>query len=379
MLNPKPTIEGEFNFTARPLEDQEKKYYGIFISHSNKDNEEFLDPLRQAMLAQNLHPLCDRDILSGGDDFQRIIESYLDCYAGVILITENSLKSDWVNYEIGFFAGQGTPVFLYDPKDILTNHIEIPGIANIYDSHIGRYLPAYSKLEDLIAALCGLSPYADMCLEENTFITKQDFLDRVTERVETVITRIESPVFDKYADQILKCKLNTLIVNFGMFYPDHSDGEHCYAQRFRPLNGGCCPVSGQPCALVSRGKVSAENKECVVLNYVLQNGKLLRTGECDVCGEPCETSALIFHMPLNKIYGTEFKFFIDVPDEDTGNQLIEMFLHVGIHANMSDNVGSKRLYISMPERRSQGLFRLDHEFNNNFLCPRVVKESTTEN
>jgi hypothetical protein len=39
MLSPKPLIEGDFSFSARPLEETEKKYYGIFISHSSKDNE----------------------------------------------------------------------------------------------------------------------------------------------------------------------------------------------------------------------------------------------------------------------------------------------------------------------------------------------------
>ncbi len=373
MLSPKPNIEGSFNFIARPLEDAERKYYGIFISHASKDNDEFLAPLLSAMREQNLHPLCDRDILSGGDDFQKIIESYLDCYAGVILVTENSLKSNWVNYEIGIFAGHNTKVFLYDPKNLLSHHIEIPGVANIYGSHIGRYLPAYKTIDDLIAALRGVSPYADMCLEENSFITKRDFLNLVTEHVDTAIARIESPVFDKYADLLEKCRLNTLVTNFGMFYPDHGDGEHCYAQRFRPLEDGKCPISGKECALVSRMKVTEENKECVVLNYAFQNGKVLRTGECDVRGEPCEVSALVFTLPLNKIYGTEFKFFIDVPDDLTGEELLEMFHSIGIYANMSDNIGSKRLYISLPERRAQGLFRLDHEFHNNFLCPRAGK------
>ena len=64
MLSQRPTIEGDFNFIARPLEEAEKKYYGIFISHANKDNEEFLYPLLDEMRKQNLHPLCDRDILS---------------------------------------------------------------------------------------------------------------------------------------------------------------------------------------------------------------------------------------------------------------------------------------------------------------------------
>lgn len=371
MLDPKPNVTGDFTFTARLLDDAERKYYGIFISHSNKDNAEFLEPLLAEMRAHNLHPLCDRDILSGGDDFQKTIESYLDCYAGVILVTENSLRSDWCNYEMGIFAGYGTRVFLYDPKRLLTNRVEIPGVANIYGSHIGRYLPACHTLEELMVALQGVSPYADMCLEENSFITKRDFLDCVSERVDTVIARLESPVFDEHAEALSRCRINTLVTNFGMFYPDHGDGEHCYAQRFRPLEGGVCPVSGKPCALVTRGRVTEENRECVVLNHVFQNGKLLRAGETDVRGEVTEVGSLVFNLPLNKVYGTEFKFFIDVPDEPTAVELLDMFHSIGIFANMSDNVGSKRLYISLPERRGQGLFRLDHEFNNNFLCPRA--------
>ncbi len=373
MLSARPVVEGDFNFIARPLENEERKYYGIFISHSSKDNEKYLFPLMEAMRENNLHPLCDRDILSGGDDYQKIIESYLDCYAGVILITKDSLKSNWVNYEIGIFAGNNTRVFLYDPEDLLADQIEIPGVANVYGSHIGRYLPSYKTMDELIAALRGVSPYADMCLEENSFITKQDFLDLVIERVDTAIVLVESPVFGEHADAIAKCRLNTLIVNFGMFYPDHGDGEHCYAQRFKPLENGNCPISGKPCALVTRGKVTAENKECVVLNYALHGGKLILSGERHANGEICETSTLSFTLPLNKIYGTEFKFFIDVPDQTVGDELLDMFHSIGIYANMSDNVGSKRLYISLPERRAQGLFRLDHEFNNNFLCPRAGK------
>ena len=375
MLDPKPQLEGDFVFTARLLEDAERKYYGIFISHSNKDNETYLKPLLEAMRERGLHPLCDRDILSGGDDYQRKIESYLDCYAGVILVTEDSLRSNWVNYEMGIFAGRGTKVFLYDPENILANRVEIPGVANIYGTHIGRYMPAYNTLDGLIGALRGVSPYADMCLEENSFITKRVFLDLVTERVDTVIARIESEAFDRYADLIATCRLNVLVTNFGMFYPEHGDGEHCYAQRFRPLADGACPISGKACALVSRGKVDAENRECVVLNHVLPNGKLLRAGETDVRGVVTEVGTLAFTLPLNMVYGTEFKFFMDVPTEDTAEKLLEMFHGIGIHANMSDNVGSKRLYISLPERRGQGLFRLDHEFNNNFLCPRAGRKN----
>lgn len=374
MLSLKPNLEGQFDFHVRPLEDMERKYYGIFISHSSQDNENYLFPLCDEMCKHNLHPLCDRDILCGGDDFQRTIESYLDCYAGVIIVTENSLKSDWVNYEIGFFAGHNTKLFLYDPKNLLASHMEIPGVANIYSSHIGRYLPAYTSPDDLIAALRGVSPYADMCLEENPFITKQDFLDRVLDHVDTVIARIESPIFDEYADVLAECRLNTLVTNFGMFYPDHGDGEHCYAKRSKNLKNGKCPVSGAECAIVQKTKITEESKECVVLNYTLQNGKFIRSGERDVRGEEYEKAALVFNLPLNKIYGTEFKFFIDFTDKDVGKACLDMFHDIGIYANMSDNVGSKRIYISLPERRIEGLFRLNHEFNNNFLCPHAGED-----
>jgi len=369
MLNSKPNIEGNFNFVSRLLEETEKKYYGIFISHANKDNDDYLYPLIDEMKKQNLHPMCDKDILSGGDDYQKIIESYLDCYAGVIIITENSLKSEWVNYEIGVFAGNGTKVFLYDPKDMLSKHIEIPGVANIYGSHIGCYLPAYTSIDELITALHDVSPYADMFFDENEFIKKSDFLELVNARVDMVIASIESPVFDKYADLLKKCSLSTIIPNFGMFYPEHGDGEHCYSPRFHPLKESKCPVSHQACALVSRGKVTEENKECVILNHTLQNGKFIGTGELDIRGIRCEVSSLVFNLPLHKIYGTEFKFFIDIPDDITGKELIEMFNSIGVYADLSNNIGSKRIYISLPERRTQGLYRLNHVFSNNFLCP----------
>ena len=111
---------GTFDFHTRALEEDEKKYYGIFISHSSLDNDDFLYPLRDEMRARGLHPLCDRDFLSGGENYQVKIESVLNCYAAVIIITENSIGSNWVNYEMGILAGRGIPIYLWDPNSILT-------------------------------------------------------------------------------------------------------------------------------------------------------------------------------------------------------------------------------------------------------------------
>ena len=74
MYDIKGTTEGSFEFSTRCLEEDEKKFYGIFISHSSADNEKYLYPLREAMMSKGLHPLCDRDFLEGGDDYQSLIE-----------------------------------------------------------------------------------------------------------------------------------------------------------------------------------------------------------------------------------------------------------------------------------------------------------------
>lgn len=363
--------EQNFNIITRPLEEAEKKFYGIFVSHSNhpRDNKEFLEPLLEALRRKNLYPLCDRDILAGGDDFQTRIESYLNCYAGVIIATEYSLKSDWVNYEIGMFAGQGIPVFLWDPLGLLEDRFVIPDVASIHGTHLGKYIPALRTMQEVVEVLGEVSPYADMCLEETALLTKSSFLDRVMQRVETVIVKVESSVFDEFYDDFSLCKLGILVTNFGMFYEGHADGEHCQAKFNRSLEDGACPVSGQACALCSQQRLREENKECVLLNYVLPNGVFVRKGEVDSSGERGEVGAMVFHMPLHKLFGTEFKFIMEVPNNTLYQKLTDILEGAGMNPSASASFNGGRIYLSIPSRKNQGFFRLHNEFENNFLCP----------
>ena len=63
-INLRERESGSFNFATRPLEEDEKKFYGIFISHASADNDDYLFPRRTRMLERGLYPLCDRDFLS---------------------------------------------------------------------------------------------------------------------------------------------------------------------------------------------------------------------------------------------------------------------------------------------------------------------------
>ncbi len=376
MINSKIDINeievGTFDFHTRALEEDEKKYYGIFISHSSRDNDEFLYPLRNAMRDKGLHPLCDRDFLSGGENYQIKIESMLNCYAAVIIITENSIGSDWVNYEMGILAGRGIPIYLWDPNGILT--VENEKFREYVNLHFERFMPAYYSKDELIATLGNTSAYAEMFCEENAFLDSKAFTKRMNERVDTVIATIESDIFDEYYAYFAECKIGTLVPNFGMFYEGHGDGEHCFAKSGAEIPDGICPVSKTHCALHTTRILGEENKECVLLNHVLYNGTLIRKGECDRRGTTTKVGSIVFNMPVHRYYGTEFKFILDVPDNRSYDVLMNLLEQAGMNpSGPACSVGG-RIYLSLPSRKRQGLFRLVHQFENNFLCPHAARK-----
>ena len=363
---------GAFDFHTRALEEDEKKYYGIFLSHSSKDNDDFLYPLRDEMRARGLHPLCDRDFLSGGENYQVKIESMLNCYAAVIIITKNSIDADWVNYEMGILAGRGIPIYLWDPKGILS--LENTKYREYINLHFEGFMPAYRKMDELIATLGNTSAYAEMFCEENAFLDSKAFTKRMNERVDTVIATIESDIFDEYYADFAECKIGTLVPNFGMFYEEHGDGEHCFVKSGAEIPDGICPVSGKHCALHPTRILGEENKECVLLNHVLYNGVLVRKGERDRRGTIAKVGSLVFNIPVHRYYGTEFKFILDVPDNRSYDVLMNLLTQAGMNpSGPACSVGG-RIYLSLPARKRQGLFRLVHQFENNFLCPHAARK-----
>ena len=382
MLEPNSSRLGNFDFRTRPLDEKEKKFYGIFISHSSKNNDEYLNPLRTAMLQAQLYPLCDRDFLRGGVDYKSEIENALDCYAAVIIVTKESLLSHWVHYEIGFLSGMNIPIYVWDPKRVLSpkNEKRQSALSAFGRAQLNPYLPAFTDMKELVRELSALSPYSDMFCEENSFLDRRGFRQRMNQHVETIIATLESDLFDTYYDNFTDCKIGTLIPNFGMFYPDHGDGLHCYANAVAmPLPRGTCPQNGLPCALSLPRTLGEENKECVLLNHTLYNGRIYRTGDLDRRGKRIERGCIVFHLPVHRLYGTEFKFVIDVPDHRRFDTLIHLLEEMQVNPSSSDLGQGERIYLSLPERRQEGLFQLHHQFSNNFLCPhatRVQKEET---
>ncbi|MBE6637154.1 MAG: TIR domain-containing protein [Ruminococcaceae bacterium] len=366
------TLKGNFKLSAHLPTEEEKRLFGIFISHSNKPKDlEYLDELAQKMTAAGMNPIYDRGFLLGGDRFQDRIRQCLNCYAAVVIISDNSLNSDWVNYEVGYFAGQGIPVVLWDPEDILSL---AKGDSELLNSHISQYLPAHRSADEVVQTLDSMSIYSDMFRDECLSLTKDAFRSIVSNRIQTVMVKIESDIFDTEAMAFKNCKIGSLVVNFGMFHPENGDGCHCYAERnFPELENGICRTSKRECALYDAKELGEYNLECVVLNYLFYNGRYYRKGEKDSQGNILDRGCLVFYLPVHTFFGTEFKFIIDAPSNAQHYKLMSIFDAAGMNPTVSDSLNGRRIYLSLPERPRQGFFRLNHEFNNNFLCPYATR------
>jgi hypothetical protein len=87
--------------------------YTVFVSHSSKDNW-IAGQIAKEVRALGGEAWVDLNKLRGGDAFEEdILTAIRDCTEAVVLISSNSVNSQWVSYEIGAVAVQGkrvTPV-----------------------------------------------------------------------------------------------------------------------------------------------------------------------------------------------------------------------------------------------------------------------------
>ena len=366
--------------SLQPPTTEEKRLFGVFISHSSGDNEYLFELAKKMSLPENgMNPIYDESFIHGGEDFHAKIRKCINCYVGVVIVSKNALGSDWVSYECGFFKTLGMPVIIWDPNDVFSMNMVDSDLLN---AHLIQYLPAYRTADEVIEALKKISVFSDIFNNEFRGFNKSDFRQMLHDKVSTVMVNITSDALDDKADLFSECMLGTLVVNFGMFYSGQGDGEHCWASRRRdasgvytlkdakPLENHTCKISGGTCTMFSSDKLQHGKQECVILNHVMSNGRYFKKDEIYYNSERLEKGRLSFYVPVHKLYGTEFKFIVDAPSNKKHHELLRLFENMGLNPTVSGSLNGWRIYLSLPEAPAQGLFRLDHMYSNNFLCPR---------
>lgn len=100
----------------------------VYISYSLKDKE-IAKEFRDELIKNNIEVWWDENIKIGQSFNNKIDEELLKADAIIIIVSENSMKSDWISYEmmtaIGYQrAGIGTTIFPFVVDDF--NNIPEP-------------------------------------------------------------------------------------------------------------------------------------------------------------------------------------------------------------------------------------------------------------
>lgn len=109
-----------------------KKTYDIFLSHSSQDKE-FTDKLHNLLELSGFHVWYDEKKLTGNTHLLTDLPKYIyDSESFIVVLSESSCKSTWVQDEYGFARGLMDKFELKAIVPIVVDNCEIPGFYNNY-------------------------------------------------------------------------------------------------------------------------------------------------------------------------------------------------------------------------------------------------------
>ncbi len=116
---------------------EKEKTYDLFLSHSSLDQDLILK-LKTALNASNLNIYVDwindqeglKRELTNVDTAEVIIQRLKSCKALLFIYTEDSLKSFWTPWEIGYFHSLKGKICIYFSENI--DKAKVPAFINIY-------------------------------------------------------------------------------------------------------------------------------------------------------------------------------------------------------------------------------------------------------
>lgn len=118
-LNMLESIKAETNQTISntPYTAIEHKEYDVFISHAWEDKEDFVRPLAEALINENIKVWYDETSIKWGASIRQSIDNGLaHSRFGIVVISTTFLEKYWTNYEVdGLFqkeALNGTSILL---------------------------------------------------------------------------------------------------------------------------------------------------------------------------------------------------------------------------------------------------------------------------
>lgn len=333
----------KIQISARTLNEEEKKEFGVFVSHSN--DSDLFKTVCSAFEEAGVPHLVDKQIAIASLNFADEIKQLIDkCKCAVVAVTEGALKSSWVNFEVGMLFGEGKKVFLYDPQHLLEK---------CKSYHMDKF-PVFDEMEGIIAAVKETGYFSGLFHHNTEALSKQLFEKRAELFTQPVKLIINVPGLENLG--LEDFYFSALVSTFGAYCGKYGEDNLCF-QNFEESE--VCPVSHCGCALNNSPDV-ADFPECVILNKVMEKA-IVKKDE------------ITFVLPLHKVYGTCFKLFAEVADSKQTDRLFALLDEYGLNPSVSKSGDRNRIYFCLPDSNWEGVFKLKDEFSNNFLCPGIAE------
>ena len=81
--------------------------YDVFISHANRDKEDFVEELYQAINKLGINIFYDKDVIDWGDNWKNVIlDGTKKSEFAIIVISENFFDREWTEKELAKFLSR---------------------------------------------------------------------------------------------------------------------------------------------------------------------------------------------------------------------------------------------------------------------------------
>lgn len=131
-----------------PISKISLKKYDVFLSHANKDKEEYVQGLYEALKGLGISIFYDKDSISWGDKWkEKIINGTRDSEFAIIVISKNYFGREWTEKELYEFLSQentsGQKLILpiihgITNEDLATNYPDLAEIQTISSADLSE-------------------------------------------------------------------------------------------------------------------------------------------------------------------------------------------------------------------------------------------------
>lgn len=130
------------------MKTDELKEHDVFISHANKDKENFVEDLYQSLRKLGIDIFYDKESLEWGDNWKdKILNGTKNAEFAIIVISENFFDREWTERELSEFLNRqncnGQKIILPIIHNISVEELKkkYPNVADIQAIDSKKYTP----------------------------------------------------------------------------------------------------------------------------------------------------------------------------------------------------------------------------------------------